>query len=78
MIDTLIEIGRHNGMEVNVEKTKVIRISRQPCPIKIMVDQKQWENMEYFSYLGSIITHDAGCTREINSRIAMPKAAFNK
>jgi len=29
MIDTLIEIGRCYGMEMNVEKTKVMRISRQ-------------------------------------------------
>jgi hypothetical protein len=30
VIDRLIEIGRRYGMEMNVEKTKVMRISRQP------------------------------------------------
>jgi hypothetical protein len=65
-------------MEMNVEKTKVMRISRQPAPIQIMIDQKQLENKEYFNYLGSIITNDARCTREIKSKIAMVKAAFNK
>jgi hypothetical protein len=30
IIDRLIEIGRLYGMEMNVEKTKVMRISRQP------------------------------------------------
>ena len=39
MIDELIEIGRCYGMEMNVEKTKVMRISRQPFPVKIMIDQ---------------------------------------
>jgi hypothetical protein len=34
MVDRLIEIGRHYGMEMNVEKTKVMRISRQPSPNK--------------------------------------------
>jgi len=29
MIDTLIEIGRCYGIEMNMEKTKVIRTSRQ-------------------------------------------------
>jgi hypothetical protein len=43
-----------------------------------MIDQKQLENMEYFNYLGSILTNDARCTREIKSRIAMAKAALNK
>jgi hypothetical protein len=55
-----------------------MRISRQPHPIKIMIDEKQLENVEYFNYLGSMITNGARCTREIKSRIAMAKAAFNK
>jgi hypothetical protein len=78
VFDRLIEIGRCYGMEMNVGKTKVMRISRQPSPIKIMIDQKQLENVEYFKYLGSVITSDARCTREIKSRIAMAKGAINK
>jgi hypothetical protein len=39
MVDRLIEIGRCYGMEMNVEKTKVMGISRQPSPMKIMIDQ---------------------------------------
>jgi hypothetical protein len=65
-----------NGNEC--EKTKVMRISRQPSPVQIVTDQKQLENVEYFNYLGSMITNHARCTREIKSRIAMAKAAFNK
>jgi hypothetical protein len=33
MIDKLIEIGRCYGMEMNVEKTKVMRISKQQSPV---------------------------------------------
>jgi hypothetical protein len=64
MIDKLIEIGRCYGMEMNVEKTKVMRISRQPLPVKIMTDQKQLENVESFKY--SILTNDGRFTCEIN------------
>jgi hypothetical protein len=39
MIDKLIEIGRCYGVEINVEKTKVMSISRQPLRVKIMIDQ---------------------------------------
>jgi hypothetical protein len=46
--------------------------------MKIMIDQKQLENVEYFNYLGSMIKNDARCTREIKYRIVMAKAAFNK
>jgi hypothetical protein len=60
-------------MEMNVEKTKVIRISRQPFPIKIMTDQKQLENVESFKYLGSILTNDGRCTCEIKSRMLWQK-----
>jgi len=41
MIDKLIEIGRCYGMEVNVGKAKVMRISRQLSPVTIMIGQKQ-------------------------------------
>jgi hypothetical protein len=38
------------------------------------------ENVEEFNflYLGSMITNDARCKREIKTRIAMAKAAFNR
>ena len=48
MIDKLIKTGRCYGMEMNVEKTKVMRISKQPFPVKIMIDLKQLENVESF------------------------------
>ena len=65
-------------MEMNVEKTKVMRISRQTSPVKIMIEQKQLENVESFKCLGSMLTNDGRCTCEIKSRIAMAKAAFSK
>ena len=57
---------------------KMLRISKQPSAIEIMIDQKQPENVEYFKYLGSMVKYDARCAREIKSRIAMAKVAFNK
>jgi hypothetical protein len=62
MIDKLIEIGRCYGMEINVEKTKEMRISRQPLPVKIIKEQKQLENVKSFKYLGSILTNNGRCT----------------
>jgi len=34
--------------------------------------------VEYFNCLVSLITNDARCKREIKSRIAMAKVAFNR
>jgi hypothetical protein len=61
-----------------IDKLTVMRISRQPFPVKIMVDQKQLEKLESFKYLGSIFTNDGRCTCEIKYRTALAKAAFNK
>ena len=64
-------------MEKNVEKNKIMRILRQPTPTE-MADQNQLENVEYFSYVCSVITYDARCIHEIKSKISMAKAALNK
>jgi hypothetical protein len=55
-----------------------MRISRQPSPVQAIKDQKQLKNVEYFHCLGSIITNDVRCTREIKFRISVAKTAFNK
>jgi hypothetical protein len=56
-------------------KSKVI--PRQPSLVQIKIDRKEEENVEYFKYLGIIITNDAKCKQEIKSRIAKGRAAFN-
>ena len=48
------------------------------CPIRIKIDQKQLQDVEYFKNLSSIITNDAGFTNEIKPRISLTKAAINK
>jgi len=48
-----------------VEKSKVMRISRQRSPVQIIRDQRQPENVEYFNCLISIITNDATCACEL-------------
>jgi hypothetical protein len=80
MINKLIEIGRYCGTEMNMEKTKLNKISRQPSPVKLIIDQKQQDNVESFkyTYLCSMLASDGRCTCGIKSRIAMTKAAFNE
>ena len=56
---------------MNVEETKVMRMSRKPSPVQIVIDKKQMGNVEFFNYFDSMITNDARCTREIKSRIAV-------
>jgi hypothetical protein len=63
-------------MEINVEETNVMRISRQPSPVQIIIDQKQLENVEYLNYLCSSITNGGRGTHEIKCGISMAKAVF--
>jgi len=75
MTDGLTEVGRGCGIKMSEEKkkTQIMKISKQPFPVQIVIDQKRQANAEYFNSLGSMITYDARCTREIKSRIAMVK-----
>ena len=63
---------------MNVGKIKVMKISREPSTVQIMIDQKQLENVEYLNYLVSMVTNDARRAREIKARIAIAKSTFNR
>jgi hypothetical protein len=76
MIDEVTGTGRCYGKEMDWGRGGM-RISKKPFTVKIMIDQKQLENVKYFNYLGSGI-NDARCTPEIKSRITMVKVAFNR
>jgi hypothetical protein len=39
-------------MEINVDKTKVMRISKQPSPINIMINKKTGDSCEIFELFG--------------------------
>ena len=58
----------------------VTRISRQPPPVEVMVDQKQLNCVKCFNYLVTTTTKYAICKsrREIKSRTVTTKAAFNR
>jgi hypothetical protein len=43
-----------------------------------VINPKLLESMEYFRYLGCMITSDAKCTHEIQSKIALAKPVFNR
>ena len=66
MIVRLVEIVRCYRTEMNVENPHNENL-KGVIPLQIMVDQKQLENVKYFNYVGSVITNDASCTREIKS-----------
>jgi hypothetical protein len=53
-VDRLTEIRRCYEMEMNVEKTTVMRISIEPSLVQMMTDKKRLESVECLNYLGSM------------------------
>ena len=54
VLSTETEIRKCHGMENNVDKIKIIRISSVPIPLQLKIDQKQQEKLEYSNNLGSM------------------------
>jgi hypothetical protein len=77
MPERLIETGRCYGREINVEKSELMRISRQ-SRVQTEIFQKHPENVEYYKYFDSMIISDAMCTCEIKPSTAVAKAAFKR
>ena len=50
MIDRIMKTDKCCEMEMNVFKTKIMRISRELSPVQNMKDQKELENVEYLKY----------------------------
>ena len=46
--------------------------------MQIKVNNRELKEVDHFKYLGSALTRDGYCTREIKIRIAIAKEAFNR
>ena len=78
MFDRKLEIGRHYRMEINVQQTRLMRISRQPSPAQIMIGQTQLQKLRILKYLSGLLKKDTRCAGETKSRVAIQKAVFNE
>ena len=48
-------------------------ISRNNESLQIKVHKRELKEVDNFQFLGSVVTRDGYCTREINMRIVLPK-----
>jgi len=58
MTDRIIERGRCYRMEVNMEKTEVMRISMHSSPVQSMINKVGLDDVEYVKILGRMMTKD--------------------
>jgi len=57
------------GLKISAEKTKVMQIGGGRAPHPITVGQKNVDDVECFTYLGSVMTEDGGAEADVNCRV---------
>ena len=68
LVDRINRAGKRYGLQINENKTKVMTTNGGICRIRI--NNNVLEQVDTFLYLGSLITEDANCTKEIRARLA--------
>ena len=81
LLDNVVRESEREGMWINYGKTKSMVISKSVkekprCKLITGIGNEQIEEVRRFEYLGSVISEDAKCLREVNTRIAIAKQKF--
>ena len=77
IMNTLNDASKEYGIKINIKKTKVIRVSKQGGGnLNIVLNEETIKQVAQFCYLGSLITDNGSCSKEIKARIGMAKTAF--
>ena len=80
LVDAANAASEEKGLKINKSKTECMTITKgsEPVACAIHVNQHQIKQVDEFEYLGSILTDDAKCKREIVRRIGIAKTAFRR
>jgi hypothetical protein len=78
--ETLIDASKEVGLEINVEKTKYVLLSRQQNVGQnrdMKIANRSFENVSQFKYLGTTITNQNLIKDEINRRLNYDNACYH-
>jgi hypothetical protein len=73
----LVNTGMKYGMEIDIEKSQVMRVSKFNQLFWITVGNRTLKEVVHFKYLGNVLTRDGYCTWEIKIRIAIAKEQYH-
>ena len=73
--DRLAATARQLGLNINKKKTKTMRINNKQED-KLKIDEEEIEEIDSFTYLGSIVSKDGGTDKDITTRIGKARTAF--
>ena len=68
LLDRLDNACKRYGLQINADKTKVMTTAEATCSISC--GNSILEKVDMYAYLGSLITMDGECDKEIRSRLA--------
>ena len=77
LINRLDTTATKYGMEISVEKTKLMTNNTKGISLDVRIGGQKLETVQSFKYLGSVVTDD-GSKQEIVSRIAQTIGALTK
>ena len=58
---------RKCGMEINIDKTQVMRVSWRNESLQIKVGNRELKGFDHVKYFGNVSTRDGHCTRKIKN-----------
>jgi hypothetical protein len=78
--EALIDVSKEVGLEINVEKTKYMLLSRQQNVGQnrdIKITNRSFENVSQFKYLGTTVTNQNMIQEEIKRRLDSGNACYH-
>lgn len=77
-IDDLITESSSVGLKINSAKTKALKINATNSHANFKAGEDTIDNVNSFTYLGSVISSDGGAANDISSRISKAQGAFSQ
>ena len=75
-VDKVIFFGNLVALKINPDKSKVMSFCS--LPPRIIINGLQLESVEQFRYLGSLISANTSCEKDVLSRIGFAQASFQR
>ena len=72
------EEAKMMGLQINVQKTKLLKVGRGNSTGTILVGGNPVEELEEFSYLRSVLSSKSSCGKEIRTRIGKANTTFGR
>ena len=77
-VTSVHEDSKRYGLQMNKKKTKVMVMGKENSDANIQVEGEEIECVNQFIYLGSLISNDNDCSKEIKRRIGIAVGALGK